>query len=209
MFVALQVSAMCDIKLLNWNVGSLNYASRRETVKIMIQQAGPNVICLQETKLDSVSRFLALEFLGQSYMDFEYLAADSTCGGILVAWNQDLVHAEAPTRQRFTLSLKRTMKLTNASFLITSVYGPTDDSLKTLFLDELIDCQPRAGTPWLCLGYFNLIYQARDKSYANINRRLMGLFHRALDASELMELKLQNRQYTWSIGSGFPNSCSP
>lgn len=79
-------------------------------------------------------------------MCYEYLAADSTRGGILVAWNHDLVHAEASNRQRFTLSLKLTMRLSNVSFLLTSVYGPTDDSLKTMFLDELIGCQPTAGT---------------------------------------------------------------
>ena len=131
---------MGDIKLLNWNVRGLTCAARREAVKILIQQAGPSIICIQETKLDSVDRFLALEFLGQTCMCYEYLAAESTRGGILVAWNQDLVHAEAPSRQRFSISLKLTMKLSNASFLLTSVYRPTEDSLKTMFLDELIDC---------------------------------------------------------------------
>lgn len=57
---------MSDIRLLNWNVRGLNCAARRETAKIMIQQAGPSIICIQETKLDSVDRFLALEFLGQT-----------------------------------------------------------------------------------------------------------------------------------------------
>ena len=96
------------------------------------------------------------------------------------------------------------MKLSNASFLLTSVYRPTEDSLKTMFLDELIDCWPTAGTAWLCLGDFNLIYEARDKNNNNINRRLMGRFRRALDASELMELRLQNRRYTWSNGRAQP-----
>jgi hypothetical protein len=107
-----------------------------------------------------------------------------------VAWNQDLVNVEAPSRQRFNMSLKLTVKLTNASFLLTFVYGPNEDSLKTLFLDELIDHRPTASTVWLCLGDFNLIYEARDKNNNNINHRLMGRFRRALDASKLMELRL-------------------
>jgi hypothetical protein len=32
-----------------------------------------------------------------------------------------------------------------------------------MFLNELIGCHPAAGTPWLYLGDFNLIYEARDK----------------------------------------------
>ena len=49
-----------------------------------------------------------------------------------------------------------------------------------------------------------MIYEARDKNNNNINRRLMGRFRRALDASELMELRLQNRRYTWSNGRAQP-----
>lgn len=60
------------------------------------------------------------------------------------------------------------------------------------------------GTTWLCLGDFNLIYEARDKNNNNINRRFMDLFRRALDASELMEFRLQNRRYTWSNGRARP-----
>lgn len=86
------MSAMSiNIKILDWNVLGLNCAAQREIVKIMIQQAGPSIICLQGTKLDSVNRFLALEFLWKICMGYEFLTADSTRGGILVAWNQDLV----------------------------------------------------------------------------------------------------------------------
>ena len=41
-----------DLKIFNWNVlVGLNSGARRETVKLMIQQAKPLSICLQETKL--------------------------------------------------------------------------------------------------------------------------------------------------------------
>lgn len=195
---------MSDIKLLNWNVCGLNCAARREAVKIMIQEAGPQIICLQETKLDNVTSFLAMEFLGHPCMCFKYLPAESTRGGILVAWNKDFVEAESPIRQLYTLSLNLTMKLSNVAFKITTVYGPTEDSLKPSFLAELVDCQPPFGMPWLCLGDFNLIYEARDKNNSNINRRMMGRFRRALDDSELLELRLQNKRYTWSNGRASP-----
>jgi hypothetical protein len=97
-----------------------------------------------------------------------------------------------------------TMRLTNSSFKITVVYGPTEYSEKVDFLIELSDCQPAPSSPWLCLGDFNLIYEARDKNNGNINRNLMRRFRRALDASELIEPRLQNRRYTWSNGRATP-----
>lgn len=95
------------------------------------------------------------------------------------------------------------MKLTNSP-LITTVYVPTEHSDKMDFLPELINCQPTESTPWVCLGNFNLIYEARDKNNGNINRTLMGRFRRDLDASEFFELRLQNRRYTWSNGRAAP-----
>jgi hypothetical protein len=41
---------------------------------------------------------------------------------------------------------------------------------------------------WLIIGDFNLIYQAFDKNNGNLDLRLMGQFHCAL----------QNRKFTWS-----------
>jgi exonuclease III len=186
---------MSDIKILNWNVRGLNCGARREGVKTLIQQAAPTIICLQETKLDSVDRFLALEFLGQQCMQFEYLPAEHTRGGVLVAWNWDLICAGVTSKKRFSLSVNLTMRMTNASFLLTSVYGPNEDNLKLQFLDELIDCQPVHRMPWVCMGLF------RRRTMGLFRRRTMGLFRRALDASELFELRLQNRRYTWSRSS--------
>lgn len=189
-----------DTKLLNWNVRGLNCAARREAVKLVIQQAAPKVVCLQETKLDSMSDHLAAEFLGYDCRGFEYLPADNTRGGILVAWDQDWFTGQAPDRKRYSLTLKLTLKLSNTHFWITVVYGPTDDSEKGQFLNELISCQPRGTEAWVCLGDFNLICEAGDKNNSNINRRQMRDFRQALDASELIELKLINRRYTWSNG---------
>ena len=101
--------------------------------------------------------------------------------------------------------LKMTLRLRNISFWITSVYGPAENNAeKDVFLDELIASQPPANTPWICLGDFNLICDARDKNNNNINRRQLRKFRQALDASELLEIKLQNGRYTWSNGQRNP-----
>uniref|UniRef100_A0A453K837 Endonuclease/exonuclease/phosphatase domain-containing protein n=2 Tax=Aegilops tauschii subsp. strangulata TaxID=200361 RepID=A0A453K837_AEGTS len=73
-------------------------------------------------------------------------------------------------------------------FYLMSVYGPTDDNLKEAFLDELRSVAPVFSRPWLTLGDFNLIYEARDKNNLNLNRRLMGKFRAALNRAELFEI---------------------
>jgi hypothetical protein len=133
-----------------------------------------------------------------------YLPADETRGGIAIAWNRDFITATHPVMKIHTLTMTLTVNLTNTSFVLTTVYGPTEQSEKTGFLNELIGCQSSQTTPWICLGDFNLIYEARDKNNGNINRTLMRKFRQALDTSELIELRLQNRRYTWSNGRATP-----
>ena len=78
--------------------------------------------------------------------------------------------------------------LTDACFMLTTCYGPSDDRRKEEFLQEMLSLKPAAGIPWLIMGDFNQIYKASDKNNLNLNRRLMGKFRAALDDCELMEI---------------------
>lgn len=187
-----------DFTILNWNVRGLNTPARREAVLGLIQAVNPTIVCLQESKLQHIDARLAAEFLGASFSQFAYLPADGTKGGIVFAWNPDYIEATDPIQKDFSLTMSMKQRMTNTSSSITTVYGPSQDSEKPRFLEELAEIRPAAGTPWLCVGDFNLIYEAKDKNNTNLNRRLMGSFRRALDAAELLEIALHNRKYTWS-----------
>jgi endonuclease/exonuclease/phosphatase family metal-dependent hydrolase len=81
---------------------------------------------------------------------------------------------------------------------VTVVYGPSEDSEKAAFLEELTSISPGSQMQWMVPFDFNLIYEARDKNNTNLNRKLMGRFRHALDRCELLEFALQNRRFTWS-----------
>lgn len=186
----------CGIKIFNWNVRGLNESARRETVLQLLTATRPALACLQETKLSNISQQLAKEIIGPAH--FVHKPADGTRGGILIAWDTDQVAASNTVQKDYSLSVTITLKLTNVSFILTTVYGPTEDRYKLDFLEELRSIKPPAGSPWVCLGDFNLIYEAKDKSNLNLNRRLMGQFRAALDTCELLEISLHNRKFTWS-----------
>jgi len=74
-----------------------------------------------------------------------------------------------PVLREFSISLQLTLTSSASTFLLTSVYGPSEDIDKPRFLEELLACAPATSIPWLCLGDFNLISDARDKNNNNIN----------------------------------------
>jgi len=69
-----------------------------------------------------------------------------------------------------------------ANYVVTSVYGPTNNADKATFLSELIASQPISSMPWVCLGDFNFIYEAQDKNNNNLNRMQMRRFRQASSA---------------------------
>jgi exonuclease III len=185
-----------QLSIFSWNVRGLNMPAHREVVRDMILAARPIIMCLQETKLATITLQDAASILGPRLRAYEYLPAHETRGGVLQGWDSDRITTSNLSLKTHSLSMEITVRWLNIRFLLTNVYGPVDDDEKHIFLTELRSIKPPPATPWIMLGDFNLIYSARDKNNSNRSRRLMGIFMHVLDTCELFEFALQNRKYT-------------
>jgi exonuclease III len=184
--------------LLNWNVRGLNNRARRGVVSNLVRDTRATIVSLQETKLATIDAQVVRETLGDRFVaNFIYLPAVGTCGGILLA-----VDEEFYSIARWELGVHSvTAMLTTASgdnWCITVVYEPQEDQAKLQFLGEIRWLQHCVTDKWLIIGDFNMILQAADKSNDNINRRLMDAFRAVVDDLELKELPLRGRRFTWS-----------
>ena len=152
-----------DLTILMWNVRGLNDAAHRELVRETVNCSRPMIVCLQETKLSSFNNTPAMETLGQYLDSYLELGAQGTRGGILLAWNKDMISMTNAVNRVFTISAMIKVASSDTQFLMTTCYGSADDGRKEDFLAELNAIKPAAGVPWIILGDFNLIYQASDK----------------------------------------------
>jgi exonuclease III len=193
------VSAMSDIvNILSWNVRGLNDVDRQATVNEIISASSCQLVCLQETKLDTVDQFMASVLGGYRLKSFAQRPAIGTRGGILLLWDEAIVQVSDVVITEFCLSAKILNKLTGVSFKLTTVDGPTAYARKDDLFAKLLAQKPLAGEKWIAIGDFNQIYRARDKSNRNVNRSRLNRFRAALQACELKEIHLQNRRFTWS-----------
>jgi exonuclease III len=53
--------------ILNWNVRGLNNPARRQVVRDMVNEQQCNIICLQETKIQTMSDAIVSETLGAKF----------------------------------------------------------------------------------------------------------------------------------------------
>lgn len=184
---------MSSFSLLNWNVRGLNNRARRWAVQSLVTQARCSLLCLQETKKENIDAAMLAEITGPRLSGSLVLPAVGTRGGALIAWDDSCFLAAPLDTSPFAISILVKPRLGGAAWTLTSVYGPADDALKPAFLQDLSRLKGLLQGPWLIVGDFNLIYEARDKSNNNLNLPAMARFRAALDDCELKEIKLAGR----------------
>lgn len=69
-----------------WNVQGLNKKAHGDSVRELIATTRPDIIYLQETKIQAFTDRILLSMLGTELDRHVTLPAQGTCGGILIAW---------------------------------------------------------------------------------------------------------------------------
>jgi hypothetical protein len=124
------------------------------------------MVCLQETKCVVLNDFNVIQLLDSG---FDYFCLSST------------------SMSTYSASARMRHQVDGKELWLAVVYGPSRDSYKPAFLDELQELAPFRSGPWLLTGDLNLIYCAAHKNNDNLNRRLMGQFRRLLNDTCLRE----------------------
>ncbi|XP_078153111.1 uncharacterized protein LOC144548310 [Carex rostrata] len=66
------------------------------------------------------------------------------------------------------------------------------------FLQELLNLKGLVKDPWMLMGDFNVVRWMSDRSGVMEEFQLMDRYNEFIDLLQLLEVPLQNRNYTWS-----------
>jgi exonuclease III len=171
-------------KILSWNPCGLNNPAKRDSVREVIDPLHVNVVCLQETKMDVIDRFIVNQCLGPAFDGFDYLPAEGTRGGILLAWNTSMVCITNVVRDSFAIS-GEVHTGSSEPWWITIVYSPQRTKDKIQFLAELTAHRNLCPGAWMIIGDFNMILRASEKSNDNLDRASMRRFRDFVSNLEL------------------------
>jgi hypothetical protein len=78
-------------RILSWNVRRLNKRDKCLRVSNMLKVWKADIVCLQETKLQGMSRSIVHSFWGSSHVDWCCLDLSGALGGILIMWDNRVV----------------------------------------------------------------------------------------------------------------------
>ena len=97
-----------NVKIISWNVRGLNEQDKRLRVRNLIRKWGPDVVCLQETKMGLINRAVLRSLWGSQHVDWSYLGSCGAFGGVLVMWDTRVVNKMEEAVGRFSVSCKFT-----------------------------------------------------------------------------------------------------
>ncbi len=194
------------LKILSWNVRGINNPHKRDRVKFWLRQWQCDIVCLQETKLDTLDRRVIRNVWGNSYVDWVVLDAVGTAGGVLLLCDKRIVEKIDSFVGRFSVSCLWRGVCDGFTWVGTGLYGPTCDVTRQELWAELRGIRQMWSNPWCVFGDFYII------RFPSERLRRIRLTPPMLDFSYfIQDLNLVNLplggggQYTWSSGTENPS----
>lgn len=137
-------------------------------------------------------------FLPTYLSTFTYSPADGARGGLVTAWNPDIITAEDISQSNYCLAVSFTSTSSTCNFTVSNIYAPSDHRDSDLFLADLESIAQPAATNWVAISDYNLTRAPVDKNNNYFDQRLADKFNGSINRLALIELPLLDRLYTWS-----------
>ncbi|XP_059068439.1 uncharacterized protein LOC131858958 [Cryptomeria japonica] len=186
------------MKIIFWNVKGCNALDKRRLIKRGLDQLRPDVVFLQETKMDNGEE---KSLLG-SWKQWSRVFVDSegASGGLGILWNANIHKVEEGLASNMWQVCKLHSYPLNVDFTIINVYGPCKSELQKRFrrsLSSLI--RDLEGRLLIIEGDFNAILELSEKlgGKGEIPTNLAH-FQNFVTKNGLREIKSKEGQFTWS-----------
>jgi exonuclease III len=187
-----------SIRLVSWNVRGLNEGSKRLTVRNLLRQWKADLVCLQETKLQSMSRSLIRSLWGGHHVDWLFVGSNGASGGLLILWDKRCLEKVDEALGLHTASCKFRCVASGFEWAFTGVYGPHDVSARRVFWEEMAGVHSWWDVPWVVGGDFNVVRFPSERLGATHLTTAMQDFSDFISSTGLMDIHMVGGRYTWS-----------
>ena len=159
-----------------------------------------DLLCIQETKIQSMSEGIVRSLGSGRFLDWKALNAEGASGGILICWDKRSLDILNWEEGHFTLSCRFRNVENGAVWVFTGVYGPFSKVERDELWEEFGAIRGLWEDPWCLGGDFNITLYKRERSSQRRISSAMRRFAEIVDDLGLVDLPLQGGEFTWNGG---------
>ncbi|GAU22483.1 hypothetical protein TSUD_296020 [Trifolium subterraneum] len=183
----------------------LGGASKRREVVNLVRRFNPDIVCIQETKLEVVEHLLCVSLWGSGEVDFSYRPSVGASGGVLTLWDPKVIAMESSSSFENFLIVRGKYISNGVNFRVVNIYAPCDARGKADLwqrLGGLIQADSEAR--WCVCGDFNSVRNGGERCGrgGGVVDAEVDRFNEFILNSELIDLPLHGRRFTWSRSDG-------
>jgi hypothetical protein len=112
-------------------------------------------------------------------------------GRLIIIWNDSLFKGALEFQNDFSILVKFTSNISNDTWYLTNIYGPSQSDRKEEFLKLFSNISMPNDTDWLIMGDFNFIRNPNDRNKHGGNITEMMQFNEATSNLGLLKFLLK------------------
>ena len=113
------------LRILSWNVRGANDGAKRKVLKAFIKMQRVDVVCLQETKLKEVSKWMIKSLGVGRFLEWVAIKVEGASGSIFIYWDTRVIQLLENEEGQYTLFCRFKSLEEDFIWVFTGVYGPT------------------------------------------------------------------------------------
>ncbi|XP_030970526.1 uncharacterized protein LOC115990899 [Quercus lobata] len=165
-----------NVKIISWNVRGLNEQDKRLWVRNLIRSWRPDIVCLQETKMELITRVVIRSLWGGQHVDWSYLGSCGASRGVLLMWDTRVVDKVEEAVGHFSVS----------------------SGDRRFLWEELSGLSSWWNVPWCVGGDFNVVRFPSERAGATAFTAAMREFSEFISEQGLIDIPLEGGTFTWS-----------
>lgn len=162
----------------------------------IIKKRKPDIMFVQETKLESVDRSGIQKIWGASNMNFACSNSMGASGGLLIIWNDSFFKASSVSVHRSFILIQG--HINDFPCTLVNICAPNVIVSRRELWEELLILKANDQNPWCIGGDFNEIKDVSERVGCIGVDRGMRDFIEFCNNMEILDLPMLGRKFTWS-----------
>lgn len=185
------------MQIISWNIRGLGSYVKKKFLSKLIKKRKPDMVFVQETKLESTERFVVQKMWGGPKMEFVSSNSVGASGGLITIWNTDFFKVTNIITHRSFVYLEGVL-LNSFPCVLVNVYAPNEVGNRRELWEVLLGLKVNSQVPWCIGGDFNEIKEVSERVGCTRMERRMRDFLEFCNNMELVDLPMIGRKFTWT-----------